>query len=152
MTNRLCWTARTKYTKASLSPCLARSAFSDKSTQASPFLSSLSIQLDHQRLDLVHRSNTKFKSLAAWAQTPGDIYDLKTKKAPFRRLSKRCVLIRAFAKQKDVTGLIVHSDHGFQYTSHAYHDMLPKVGAQISMSRRGNCLEQRLHGELLLAS
>ncbi|WP_310552216.1 IS3 family transposase, partial [Paenibacillus glufosinatiresistens] len=48
---------------------------------------------------------------------------------------------KAFAKQKDVTGLVVHSDQGFQYTSHAYHDMLPKVGAQISMSRRGNCLD-----------
>lgn len=47
----------------------------------------------------------------------------------------------AFEKQKDVTGLIVHSDQGFQYTSHAYHDMLPKVGAKISMSRRGNCLD-----------
>lgn len=33
---------------------------------------------------------------------------------------------KAFAKQKDVTGLVVHSDQGFQYTSHAYHDMLPK--------------------------
>ncbi|MFF4111850.1 MULTISPECIES: IS3 family transposase [Paenibacillus] len=48
---------------------------------------------------------------------------------------------KAFSKQKDVTGLIVHSDQGFQYTSLAYHDMLPKVGAQISMSRRGNCLD-----------
>lgn len=48
---------------------------------------------------------------------------------------------KAFAKQKDVTGLVVHSDQGFQYTSYAYHDMLPKVGAQISMSRRGNCLD-----------
>ena len=47
----------------------------------------------------------------------------------------------AFEKTKDVTGLIVHSDQGFQYTSHAYHDMLPKVGAQISMSRRGNCYD-----------
>ncbi|KAB3587144.1 IS3 family transposase, partial [Phocaeicola vulgatus] len=46
---------------------------------------------------------------------------------------------KAFEKEKDVTGLIVHSDQGFQYTSYAYHDMLPKVGAQISMSRRGNC-------------
>ncbi|MGF9931659.1 IS3 family transposase, partial [Paenibacillus ehimensis] len=35
----------------------------------------------------------------------------------------------AFKKTKDVSGLIVHSDQGFQYTSHAYHDMLPKVGA-----------------------
>lgn len=48
---------------------------------------------------------------------------------------------KAFAKQKDVTGLVVHSDQGFQYTSHAYHNMLPKVSAQISMSRRGNCLD-----------
>lgn len=47
--------------------------------------------------------------------------------------------LKAFEKHKDVTGLIVHSDQGFQYTSYAYHDMLPKVGAQISMSRRGNC-------------
>ncbi|WP_168928788.1 IS3 family transposase [Paenibacillus dokdonensis] len=48
---------------------------------------------------------------------------------------------KAFAKRKDVSGLVVHSDQGFQYTSHAYHDMLPKVSAQISMSRRGNCLD-----------
>lgn len=32
---------------------------------------------------------------------------------------------KAFAKKKDVTGLVVHSDQGFQYTSHAYHNMLP---------------------------
>ncbi|EPY11178.1 transposase orfB for insertion sequence element IS3 family protein [Paenibacillus alvei A6-6i-x] len=48
---------------------------------------------------------------------------------------------KAFNKTKDVTGLIVHSDQGFQYTSYAYHDMLPKVGAQISMSRKGNCYD-----------
>lgn len=36
--------------------------------------------------------------------------------------------------------------------SHAYRDMLPKVGAQISMSRRrGNCLDNAVM-ELLLAS
>lgn len=48
---------------------------------------------------------------------------------------------KAFEARKDVTGLIVHSDQGTQYTSHAYHDMLPQVGAQISMSRRGNCID-----------
>ncbi len=48
---------------------------------------------------------------------------------------------KAFEKHKDVSGLIVHSDQGYQYTSHAYHDMLPQVGAQISMSRRGNCYD-----------
>ncbi|WP_419876248.1 IS3 family transposase [Candidatus Pristimantibacillus sp. PTI5] len=48
---------------------------------------------------------------------------------------------KAFEKEKDVAGLIVHSDQGSQYTSYDYHDMLPKVGAQISMSRRGNCYD-----------
>nr|WP_327195363.1 DDE-type integrase/transposase/recombinase [Paenibacillus alginolyticus] len=48
---------------------------------------------------------------------------------------------KPFETHKDVTGLIIHSDQGFQYTSYAYHDMLPTAGAQISMSRRGNCLD-----------
>lgn len=48
---------------------------------------------------------------------------------------------KAFETRKDVTGLIVHSDQGSQYTSHAYHDMLPQVAVQISMSRRGNCID-----------
>ncbi|MFC5532642.1 IS3 family transposase, partial [Cohnella yongneupensis] len=48
---------------------------------------------------------------------------------------------KALDIHKDVTGLIVHSDQGSQYTSHAYHDMLPQVSAQISMSRRGNCYD-----------
>lgn len=48
---------------------------------------------------------------------------------------------KAFEREKNVTGLIVHSDQGSQYTSYDYHDMLPKVGAQISMSRRGNCYD-----------
>jgi len=52
---------------------------------------------------------------------------------------------KAFETHKDVNGkipgLIVHSDQGSQYTSHAYHDMLPEVGARISMSRRGNCYD-----------
>nr|WP_235918062.1 IS3 family transposase [Paenibacillus lutrae] len=52
---------------------------------------------------------------------------------------------KAFKQHKDASGkiadLIVHSDQGSQYTSHEYHDLLPKVGAQISMSRRGNCID-----------
>lgn len=48
---------------------------------------------------------------------------------------------KAFRKRKDVTGVVVHSDRGAPYTSHLYHDMLPKVGAQISMSRGGNCYD-----------
>jgi transposase InsO family protein len=48
---------------------------------------------------------------------------------------------KAFEKKADVTGLIVHSDQGSQYTSHDYHNMLLKVHVRISMSRRGNCFD-----------
>ncbi|MGR6546656.1 DDE-type integrase/transposase/recombinase [Paenibacillus tundrae] len=48
----------------------------------------------------------------------------------------------AFNKTKDVTGLIVHSDQGFQYTSYAYHDMLPPLSRASSSSRA--VLEQYL--------
>jgi putative transposase len=37
------------------------------------------------------------------------------------------------------TGLLVHSDQGCQYTSHAYHQVLSAWGLTCSMSRRGNC-------------
>ncbi|MEZ2661482.1 IS3 family transposase [Aneurinibacillus aneurinilyticus] len=48
---------------------------------------------------------------------------------------------QAFESRKDATGVILHSDRGFQYTSHDYHNMLQKVGARISMSRKGNCYD-----------
>ncbi|AWX56710.1 hypothetical protein AB432_017435 [Brevibacillus brevis] len=79
---------------------------------------------------------------------------LKVSMRKYRKLGEDNQLVlqtfeKAFEKTKDVTGLIVHSDQGFQYTSYTYHDMLPKVGAQISMSRRGNCYDNAsMDGEL----
>ena len=45
------------------------------------------------------------------------------------------------AKQKEVVtdGLILHSDQGHQYTSHAYHVLTQQYNITPSMSRRGNC-------------
>ena len=53
--------------------------------------------------------------------------------------------IRA-AKQKEVvTGeLQLHSDQGFQYTSHAYFNLTQKYGITPSMSRRGNCYDNAM--------
>jgi transposase InsO family protein len=65
-----------------------------------------------------------------------------------KKKSKTTYDVHQFAQQKDVTGLIVHSDQGCQYTSYAYHDMLPQVGAQISMSRRGNCYDNAVRLKL----
>ena len=46
----------------------------------------------------------------------------------------------ALAKEKDVQGLIIHSDQGFQYTSYEYKAICESKGIQISMSRKGTQL------------
>ena len=47
------------------------------------------------------------------------------------------------AKEKEMVtdGLILHSDQGHQYTSHAYHVLTSQYNITPSMSRRGNCLD-----------
>ncbi len=47
------------------------------------------------------------------------------------------------AKQKEVvtTEVQLHSDQGFQYTSHGYFNLTKEYGIIPSMSRRGNCLD-----------
>lgn len=44
----------------------------------------------------------------------------------------------AVQKEKDVQGLILHSDRGGQYTSKLYQDTLESYEIQLSMSRPGN--------------
>lgn len=48
---------------------------------------------------------------------------------------------KAVEKRGDVSGTILHSDRGFQYTSFDYHNILAQFGLKPSMSRRGNCLD-----------
>jgi putative transposase len=48
---------------------------------------------------------------------------------------------KALEKRRDVSGTILHSDRGFQYTSYDYHNMLAQFSLRPSMSRRGNCLD-----------
>lgn len=45
------------------------------------------------------------------------------------------------AKQNEMVtdGLILHSDQGYQYSSHAYFILTKEYNIQVSMSRRGNC-------------
>ena len=50
------------------------------------------------------------------------------------------MLDKAFEKIPDGTGLILHSDQGWQYQHKQYQRMLQKKGIQQSMSRKGNCL------------
>ena len=48
-------------------------------------------------------------------------------------------LRRALAERRPATGLIVHSDRGSQYASHAYRAVLAAAGLVQSMSRKGDC-------------
>ncbi len=51
------------------------------------------------------------------------------------------MLDKAFAEIPDGTGLILHSDQGWQYQHKQYQRMLRKKGIRQSMSRKGNCLD-----------
>lgn len=48
-------------------------------------------------------------------------------------------LKKALENEKVTDGLILHSDQGHQYTSHAYHVLTQQYSMSPSMSRRGNC-------------
>lgn len=47
----------------------------------------------------------------------------------------------AIKKEKVASELSLHSDQGFQYTSHAYFNLTKEYDITPSMSRRGNCLD-----------
>ncbi|MFR2465211.1 MAG: DDE-type integrase/transposase/recombinase [Clostridia bacterium] len=51
------------------------------------------------------------------------------------------MLDKAFATIPDGTGLILHSDQGWQYQHKLYQRMLKAKGIRQSMSRKGNCLD-----------
>lgn len=51
-------------------------------------------------------------------------------------------ILAAIRKQKKkVHGILIHSDQGFQYTSHQYQNLIKQYGMTASMSRKGNCLD-----------
>ncbi|GMK45661.1 transposase [Paenibacillus glycanilyticus] len=49
--------------------------------------------------------------------------------------------VDALSERADLTGVLLHSDQGFQYTSNAYNRKLEKLGVIGSHSRRGNCYD-----------
>lgn len=54
---------------------------------------------------------------------------------------QRRLLDKAFTKFEDLTGLIFHSDQGWQYQMAPWHKALKDKGIIQSMSRKGNCLD-----------
>lgn len=86
-----------------------------------------------------------FKGSRAYLST---IIDLYNREVVAYKISKRNdnklvmdTLNDAIAKRKDVSGLIIHSDQGFQYTSYEYKAICESNGITISMSRKGTPID-----------
>lgn len=68
-------------------------------------------------------------------------YDLSASLAPDGALR---ALEMALSKVHTTSGVIHHSDRGFQYNSHAYIRRLQQAGMRISMTERNHCYENAL--------
>jgi transposase InsO family protein len=76
------------------------------------------------------------------------ILDLETRKIVAYQISRQNdnkivldTLNKAIKKTKNLNGLIIHSDQGFQYLSHEYKEVCASNGILISMSRKGTPLD-----------
>jgi len=47
--------------------------------------------------------------------------------------------VKKAKKKRNVKGVLLHSDQGFQYTSRQYNNLIKKYQMKASMSRKGNC-------------
>ena len=54
------------------------------------------------------------------------------------------MLNKAFSQFEDLSGLVFHSDQGWQYQMNYYQTILKEKGIIQSMSRKGNCLDNSL--------
>lgn len=86
-----------------------------------------------------------FGQKRAYLSTILDLYDRKVVAYKISKFNNVELVIdtlnEAIAKRKDVSGLILHSDQGYQYTSFEYKAICESNGIQISMSRKGNPID-----------
>ncbi|ATO48022.1 transposase [Brevibacillus laterosporus DSM 25] len=75
------------------------------------------------------------------------IYDMYNNEVVAYKTSKRNDLrlvmdtVKLAIKKRDVSGVLLHSDQGYQYTSKQYNQFLQQYKIVASMSRKGNCLD-----------
>ena len=86
-----------------------------------------------------------FKGSRAYLSTIIDLYDRRVISYKISKYNNNKLvtdtLNEALNKEKDVHGLIIHSDQGFQYTSYEYKAICESNGIQISMSRKGTPID-----------
>ena len=97
-----------------------------------------------------------YKDKRLYLSTILDLYDRKVVAYQISKFNDINIVIKtlneAIAKRKDVSGLILHSDQGFQYTSYEYKAICKSNNIQISMSRKGTPIDdspmESFHGIL----
>lgn len=97
-----------------------------------------------------------FNGKRAYLSTILDLYDRKVVAYRISKFNDIKIVVdtlnEAIVKRKDVHGLIIHSDQGFQYTSFEYKAICESNGIQISMSRKGTPIDdspmESFHGIL----
>ena len=86
-----------------------------------------------------------FKGSRAYLSTIIDLYDRKVVSYKISKHNDNKLVMdtlnEAIAKRKDVSGLILHSDQGFQYTSYEYKAICESNGITISMARKGTPID-----------
>ena len=86
-----------------------------------------------------------FQNKRLYLSTILDLYDRKVVAYKISKFNNNKLVIdtlnEAISKRKDVQGLIIHSDQGFQYTSFEYKSICKSNGITISMSRKGTPID-----------
>ena len=86
-----------------------------------------------------------FKGKRLYLSTIIDLYDRHVVSYKISKYNDINLVIstlnKAITKEKDVYGLIIHSDQGFQYTSFQYKAICESKGITISMARKGTPLD-----------
>ena len=86
-----------------------------------------------------------FGNKRAYLSTIIDLYDRHVVAYQISKFNNIPIVINTLNKaleiEKDVHGLILHSDQGFQYTSNEYKVICASKGISISMSRKGTPID-----------
>lgn len=97
-----------------------------------------------------------YKDKRLYLSTILDLYDRKVVAYQISKFNDLNIVLNtlneAISKRKDVSGLILHSDQGYQYTSYEYKAVCSSNNIQISMSRKGTPIDdspmESFHGIL----